>query len=592
MTGKIPREFIDQVLARTDIIDIIQARTKIVKRGQNHQGLCPFHQEKSPSFSANHTKQFYYCFGCSASGNAIDFIMRYDQLGFREAMEYLSNQAGLELPTDAQDTQHQANQPLFDIIKQASQHYQNQLRHAPNAIDYLKSRGITGQTAKSFLLGYAPPGWDFLLNTFSDPTAQGHLETTGMLLSKQARRYDRFRDRIIFPIRDTRARVVGFGGRSLGDGTPKYLNSPETPLFHKNNELFGLYECKQAHNKLEQLIITEGYMDVISLHQAGIQEAVATLGTAVNKHHIQKLLRYTNTLIFCFDGDKAGHAAAWKALTACLPLLNDGVCVKILSLPDGHDPDSLVRQEQQAGFNQRLTEAPELAEYFFSTLNAEHGTASLAEKARYAHHANQLIQLLPHGIYKELMINQLASTLGIQPDQLPKLAATPVKTPPVDTTATPKPVTHTVESTLPEINLTPPLTPALLACVLLCQHQELIDEIPAQLTLINSTAERIWLKHTIQLLRQHRGHSIGHIMQHCDPIARNTLAQFSSYPLNTPPTGLIPELTGILNRLHQQDINSTIKKLIEKSKNSVLSGEERAHLNELLLHKNKKLLDC
>jgi DNA primase len=348
MAEQIPRDFIDQLLNRVDIVDFIDSRITLRKKsGNNFFACCPFHNEKNPSFSVSQPKQFYYCFGCGAHGNAIDFLMQYDRLNFPEAIEALAKQVGMEVPKQSISPQQAekaaAQQSLYELLAQVAKFYQSQLRTHNRAIEYLKQRGVSGEIAKSFAIGVAPQGWDNLLQKIGQHAKQALLEV-GMLIKKEEGGcYDRFRDRIMFPIHDRRGRIIGFGGRIIDQGEPKYLNSPETPLFQKGHELYGLYQALQANRQLERIIVVEGYMDVIALFQHDITYAVATLGTATSSSHIERLLRHTAEIIFCFDGDQAGRSAAWRALQVTLPLMRDGIQVRFLFLPEGEDPDSLVR---------------------------------------------------------------------------------------------------------------------------------------------------------------------------------------------------------------------------------------------------------
>jgi len=330
MAGPIPQDFIDQLLARVDIVDVVGSRVPLKKAGREFTACCPFHTEKTPSFTVSPVKQFYHCFGCGEHGTAIGFLMAYDRMTFPEAVEELARQVGLEVPHEERPERRGPDpQPLYDVLERAAQHYQQQLRRHPEAqraIQYLKGRGLSGETAAAFGLGYAPPGWDNLLGAHgTDAEAVKRLDLAGLLAEGSGgKRYDRFRDRIMFPIRDARGRVIGFGGRVLGDAKPKYLNSPETPVFHKGRELYGLYEARRVPGAIERLLVVEGYMDVIALAQHGIGNAVATLGTATTTEHLERIFKTAPEVVFCFDGDRAGREAAWKALNAALPQLREG----------------------------------------------------------------------------------------------------------------------------------------------------------------------------------------------------------------------------------------------------------------------------
>ena len=420
MPGLIPRAFIDELLARTDIVDVIGGRITLKKAGREWKANCPFHGEKTPSFTVSQTKQFYHCFGCGANGTALSFLMEHDRLSFPEAIEDLAARAGLEVPREggsAADPRERQLDDLYAMNASADQHFRDALRESERAKDYLKQRGLTGETAARYHLGYAPAGWDGLLRTFgSTDVGRQTLLTAGLIIERtpdaqrnlSAGHYDRFRDRIMFPIRDTRGRVVGFGGRVIDEGEPKYLNSPETPLFHKGRELYGLYEARQELRTISTLLVVEGYMDVVRLSQAGIHYAVATLGTATTPEHLNRMFRVTNDVVFCFDGDKAGRQAAWRALETCLPHAKDGRQLKFLFLPEGHDPDTLVAAEGRTAFETRLQTALPLSEYFVSHLAIDIDLASVDGRARLAELAKPMIARIPDGIYRELLIERLA----------------------------------------------------------------------------------------------------------------------------------------------------------------------------------------
>ncbi len=428
--GRIPESFIDDLLSRVDIVDVVNRRVPLKKSGANYTALCPFHDEKTPSFSVNQDKQFYYCFGCGAGGNAISFLMDYDRNDFPTAIENLAHSAGLEVPREELSPQQQVRQArhknIYDLMEQVTQHYQAQLRQHPDgsrAVDYLKGRGLSGQIARDFGIGYAPPGWDNLLNALGNSEEnRQHLIDAGMLITKEdGRLYDRFRDRIMFPIRDNRGRVIAFGGRVLGDEKPKYLNSPDTEIFHKSRELYGLYEARQHNRQLERLLITEGYMDVVALAQHGIRYGIATLGTASNSDHLRTAFRYCNEIVFCFDGDEAGRKAARRALENALPTMEDGRSIRFLFLPEGEDPDSLVRQHGSTGFMRLLSQAQPLEEYLFATLAEQADPTTLEGRASLSKLAMPLIQKLPDGVFRELMQDSLAQRTGLSAHALQRL---------------------------------------------------------------------------------------------------------------------------------------------------------------------------
>jgi DNA primase len=423
MAGRIPSQFIDEILARTDIVDLINSRVPLRKAGKDYQACCPFHDEKTPSFTVSREKQFYHCFGCGAHGSAISFLMEYERRGFLEAVEELAHQAGMSLPTEGEMAPEGPDRrPLYALLEQAATLYRRQLREhgeAARAVSYLKGRGLTGEVAATFGLGYAPPGWDFLLkNLGGDPGGHRQLLECGLVVEQDGKRYDRFRDRIMFPIRDRRGRVIGFGGRVLGDDKPKYLNSPETPVFHKGRELYGLYEAQQAQRSPARLLVVEGYMDVIALAQFGVSYTVATLGTATTGEHIQVLLRAAPELVFSFDGDRAGRTAAWKALETVLPYATGRQEVRFLFLPEGEDPDTLVRKEGREAFERRLKAAQPLSDFLFSQLTGQVDMASLDGRARLATLATPLMEKVPAGLFRDMLNGRLAGLVGVAPAQV------------------------------------------------------------------------------------------------------------------------------------------------------------------------------
>ena len=428
MAGRIPQHFIDDLLARVNIVDVIDGRVKLKRAGKNYSGLCPFHKEKSPSFSVSPDKQFYYCFGCGAGGNALGFLMEYDRLNFPEAVEELAKLAGVDVPRDeGRPADHQREQEIkrqFEALEHSNRYFQDMLRSSSErerAIGYLKQRGLSGQIAAAFGIGYAPPGWDNLLQHFAHlENAAPLLEQSGMVIHNEdkQRYYDRFRDRIMFPIRDVRGRVLGFGGRVLGDDKPKYLNSPETPTFHKGRELYGLYEARKHSNQLERLLIVEGYMDVVSLAQHGIHWSVATLGTATTAQHLERLFKLVPEVIFCFDGDAAGRQAAQRALGVTLPVIRDGQEARFLFLPDGEDPDTLVRREGETAFSQRVSQALPLSEFFFRQLSDEADLSSMDGRARFSNQALPLIQSMQPSLLKQMMLDRICEITGLSLEQI------------------------------------------------------------------------------------------------------------------------------------------------------------------------------
>ena len=432
MAGLIPQSFIDDLLNRTDIVDVVSSRVQMKKAGKNYTACCPFHKEKTPSFSVSPDKQFYYCFGCGAGGNALGFIMDHDNLDFPQAVEELAKAAGMEIPREESGRPHKPRQPtdspLYPLLTAAADFYRQALKSHPQrkaAVEYLKGRGLTGEIARDFGLGFAPPGWDNLYKHLSSDTLQQKAMIDAGLLVENAetgKRYDRFRDRVMFPIRDSRGRIIAFGGRVLGDDKPKYLNSPETPVFHKGQELYGLFEARKNNRNLDEIIVVEGYMDVIALAQQGLRNAVATLGTATSEEHMKRLFRVVPSVLFCFDGDQAGRNAAWRALEATLSSLQDGRRARFLFLPEGEDPDTLVRSEGTDAFRARINQhAQPLADYFFQQLTEEADPRSLEGKAHMATLAAPLIDKVPGANLKSLMRMRLLEITGLSGEAVSQL---------------------------------------------------------------------------------------------------------------------------------------------------------------------------
>ncbi|MFB4362557.1 DNA primase [Pantoea stewartii] len=430
MAGRIPRVFINDLLARTDIVELIDARVKLKKQGKNYHACCPFHNEKTPSFTVNGEKQFYHCFGCGAHGNAIDFLMNYDRLEFVESIEELATSHGLDVPYEAGNgpspmERHQ-RQSLYQLMDNLNGFYQQSLQQssAQSARDYLQHRGLSADIINHFAIGYAPAGWDNVLKRFGkQPEDRESLMEAGMLVSNdKGRVYDRFRERVMFPIRDKRGRVIGFGGRVLGNDTPKYLNSPETPVFHKGRQLYGLYEALKNHPEPKRLLVVEGYMDVVALAQYGVDYAVASLGTSTTAEHIQLLFRSTDNVICCYDGDRAGREAAWRALETALPYMNDGRQLRFMFLPDGEDPDTLVRKEGKVAFEARMEQAMPLSSFLFDSLLPQVDLSSRDGKARLSTLALPLITQIPGETLRIYLRQELGNKLGILDDaQLEKL---------------------------------------------------------------------------------------------------------------------------------------------------------------------------
>jgi DNA primase len=436
--ARLPQSFLDDLLDRVDIVEVVDRRVKLKKAGKNYSACCPFHDERTPSFSVNPERQFYYCFGCGAGGNALGFIMDYERLDFREAVEGLAHSVGLEIPQDdprgGNEPSREQNKPLYDTLERASKFYEHALRQHPErhtVVNYLKGRGLTGEIARDFRVGFAPPGWGNLLQANgADETDQALLMRSGMLVKNdKGRIYDRFRERVVFPIQDQRGRVIAFGGRVLGDDKPKYLNSPETPVFQKSRELYGLWQARKHPRRIERIVVVEGYMDVIALAQHGIPYAVATLGTSTSETHLERLFRIVSEVVFCFDGDEAGRKAAFRGLEATLPAMQDGRQAKFLFLPDGEDPDTVVRAKGAAYLENLFDHADPLETFLFKHLAEGLDLESMDGRARFSKLAAPHLHRLQEGVFKTLMYQALAEQTGIDVDSLKRLQPPPAPRP-------------------------------------------------------------------------------------------------------------------------------------------------------------------
>ncbi|MDH3767538.1 MAG: DNA primase [Gammaproteobacteria bacterium] len=424
MSGRIPQHFIDELISRTDIAEVIGSRVRLQKAGREFKACCPFHEEKTPSFTVSPTKQFYHCFGCGMHGTALGFVMEFEGLGFIEAVEDLAGQIGMEIPREGGETRVRPRAESYATLGEAAAFYAQNLKKSTVAVDYLKDRGLSGDTVREFGIGYAPDRWDGLVcSVGAEAAARRHLLDTGMIKPRQGGDgcYDMFRDRVMFPIRDTRGRVIAFGGRILGDGEPKYLNSPESPLFHKGRELYGLHEARQALRDISTLLVVEGYMDVVGLAQHGIRNAVATLGTACTEAHLDRLFRISENVVFCFDGDRAGRKAAWRAMENSLTSMREGRRIDFLFLPDGQDPDSLVRAEGAERFRERMAEALPLSEYLIRQLSDQTDLDNVDGRARFVELARPLIDRLPDGVYREMLIDRIGQAVRMDAPRLRSL---------------------------------------------------------------------------------------------------------------------------------------------------------------------------
>jgi DNA primase len=429
--GRIPQHFIDELIARADIVEVIGARVPLKKAGREYKACCPFHNEKTPSFWVSPDKQFYHCFGCGKHGTVLGFLMDHDHLAFPEAVEELATRLGLSVPHEGgpEAGARRADEPLYELTASVARFYAENLARSARARDYLAGRGLTPETVERFAVGYASDSWNELLRRFgAHDSGRKLLAEAGLIVERERgavrdgeRHYDRFRDRIMFPIRDARGRVIAFGGRIIDAGEPKYLNSPETVLFHKGRELYGLYEVRRARANLARLIVVEGYMDTVRLHQAGIDYAVATLGTATTAEHLKRLFRLSAAVVFAFDGDRAGRAAAWRALQQALPEAREGREIRFLFLPQGHDPDTLVAAEGRVAFEERVAGAVPLSEYLVRELSEQSELSSADGRARFAANARPLFAKVPAGVYRELLLERLAQVVGLSAARLEEL---------------------------------------------------------------------------------------------------------------------------------------------------------------------------
>ena len=425
MSGLIPQDFIDDLIARADVVEIVGRRVQLKKAGREFKACCPFHDEKTPSFTVSPGKGFYHCFGCGAHGTAVGFLMEFDHMSFVEAIESLASSMGVEVPRSESDKPARRYDELFSLMDSVARYWQTAMKDTPTAVEYLKNRGIDGVTAKRFGIGYAPDGWSNVLDKFGKSSeATERLLATGLIIRKDnGQHYDRFRDRITFTIRDTRGRTIGFGGRTLGDGEPKYLNSPETVLFHKGRELYGLFEARQALRNIEQLVVVEGYMDVVALARHGIDFSVATLGTATTSEHLNQLFRLTENVYFSFDGDRAGKAAAWRALENALPQIREGRQIRFVFLPEGQDPDSFVNENGADAFVAALDNGVALSDFLIDELASQVDMETVDGRARLAELARPLVNKIPTGIYRELLMESLAAAVGLTAPKLEKMIA-------------------------------------------------------------------------------------------------------------------------------------------------------------------------
>jgi DNA primase len=573
VTSRIPQHFIDELMQRADIVEVVGARVPLKKAGREYKACCPFHGEKTPSFTVSPEKGFYHCFGCGAHGTALGFLMEFDRLEFVAAVEELAGMYGLEVPREQSAPAQAPLAPLYEVLAAAAGFYQRALKTHPQGVEYLRSRGLDGDTARTFRLGYAPPAWDSLLREHggSDEDRQ-QLLAAGLIVPRDGGgHYDRFRDRIMFPIRDSRGRVVGFGGRVIAEGEPKYLNSPETPVFHKGQELYGLYEAKQAERRLTRLLVVEGYMDTVSLARHGIRNVVATLGTATTLEHIRRLFRVVPDIVFCFDGDRAGRAAAWRALQTCLPELRDGRQIRFMFVPDGEDPDSLIRKDGAERFGVRMAESQALSEYLLDELRAQAGSDSLDGRARLAELARPLLGAMPEGVYRELLTDRLASEVGLGRERLSQLLGGRAgETAPAVTRRTVR---------------IPGARPSLVrqAITLLLHYPAIAAEIPVPGGLATVQQRGIpLLVELLELVGQHPGLTPGALVERFrDRPEGRHLAELLVADVLVTTAAAARELADSLQRIAAQGRDERLSQLLSKAESGGLTADEKDEFRRL-----------
>jgi DNA primase len=573
MAESIPRAFIDDLLARVDIVEVIEQRVPLKKRGNEFTACCPFHKEKTPSFYVSPHKQIFKCFGCGKGGDAITFLCEHDHMNFIEALTSLASQAGISLPeTISTDKPISNANALYQLNEKVAKYYYQQLCHNTTAIEYIKNRGLSGEIAKNYQIGFAPDGWDGLIKQFgTDNHTLDLLQQCGLTIQKDNKKsYDRFRNRIMFPIHNRQGRVIGFGGRVLDTTEPKYLNSPETPIFHKGNELYGLYFALKNH-KLDNIIIVEGYMDVLALAQHGITHVVATLGTATTKQHLQRIYRYTHNLIFCFDGDNAGRAAAWRACQTLLPLLQDDRQARFMFLPDKEDPDSFVRHQGAPAFLDQLQHATPLSDFLFEHARQQIDLSNIDGRSQYIAQVMPLIDQLPESTFRQLMIEKLA-----------QITRTNVTT--LDQAKTHS--THLrVTSTIQHSQQKKRLTPIRAAIALLLQNPQLIEQLNTKidLSLLHLPGIDV-LNELTQLIQQNPKTTTAMLLRHWQPGKMSDLMhELADWPLLIhQKEDLIQEFEGTLQQLKSQQHEHAIEKLLNKAIISPLSEQEKQLLQALI----------
>jgi DNA primase len=591
----IPQAFIQDLLARSDIVDVIERHLTVKKGGANYFACCPFHGEKTPSFSISPSKQFYHCFGCGVHGNAISFLMEYSGLSFVDAVTDLARQVGLSVPDDspgfrpaAASGEHDA---LIEAMSVAARHFREQLKHAPAAIDYLKRRGLTGEIAARFGIGYAPDDWQGLRRAFPAYDAKALLTAGLVIENDEGRRYDRFRHRIMFPIQDRRGRVIAFGGRVLDGGEPKYLNSPETPLFEKGRELYGLPPARQAIREAGFVLVVEGYMDVVALAQYGVANAVATLGTATNAHHVSTLLRHTERIVFCFDGDAAGRKAAWRALEAALEGLRDDVTLAFLFLPEQHDPDSFVRAEGAEALREAADHAAPLASFLMRELCAACALDTAEGRARLVHEARPLVTRIGAPLLRLQMIKSVAEASGLTQSEVEQafgLQAAEQRRPAEDPNR--RRVSTPVRASGRDRGRPRPTTPVGTLLRLVLQHRAWIARLPIDLIPTDDAegAALVAIIDAMSIGELEPNSGLGALVERFrDTAHATTLSAIAGELVSTDYDESTVELLfdDTLRKLQADMINHQILALAHRERESGLSGVERHRLAELLIEK-------
>ncbi len=564
MAGLIPQSFIQDLLARTDIVEVVGSRLELKRKGREFAALSPFTNEKSPSFYVSPTKQFFHCFSSGKHGNAIGFLMEYDRLTFVEAVEELARRAGLEVPREGGKFEHVVMDGPLDALAAAERFFRDQLKLYPPAIEYLKKRGVSGETAKTFAIGYAPESWDALTGFLKETK---HAVEAGLLIQKDSGGcYDRFRHRVMFPIRDPRGRVIGFGGRTLGNDPAKYLNSPETPLFHKGRNLFGLYEAKQSRKSdLPYLVVVEGYMDVVMLAQHGIREAVATLGTATTREHLSLLFKSTSKVVFSFDGDRAGRAAAWRALEQALPEMHDQRECVFMFLPEGHDPDTLVQEIGEAEFRKRIDEASSLSAFLIGELVKQVNLATLDGRAKLAGLARPYLEKLREGPLRTLIIDELARMTRLRREDLSGNAAqSPAAEAPARAPAARKPETGGSR-------------PVGRALQLLLERPDLADGVGQTELLLQADVPGIdILVEVIEFFHENAGSHAGQLLELWrDTPKAAALQRLSQREVGLDDAGIEKEFQDAIHHLTAKALRSRFNQLMEEARNRELTEAER-----------------